>query len=104
MNQRLEELKQRVRQGEHRVWRRSEPISILEECEVEGLSWMRRVARLTARQCEAETPIIAPDEQIIFTRTLPASIPPMYSKEDWDHNTQGRTLHELGPIDQQHLC
>ena len=36
MNPRLEELKRRVRQGEHRVVRRSEPISILEECEAEG--------------------------------------------------------------------
>jgi formate C-acetyltransferase len=59
---------------------------------------MRRAARLTARQCEAETPVIAPDEQILFTRTLPALIPPMYSNEDWPLLIQGRTLHELGPI------
>jgi formate C-acetyltransferase len=98
MNQRLEQLKQRVRQGEHRVLRRSEPISILEECEAERLSWMRRAARLTTRQCEAERPLIVPDEQIVFTRTLPALIPPIYSKEDWDLLTNGRTLHELGPI------
>lgn len=98
MNLRLEELKRRVRQGEHRGLRKSEPIDILEECEAEGLSWMRRAARLTVRQCEAEMPVIASDEQIVFTRTLPAVIPPIYSKEDWDRNCEGRTLHELGPI------
>ncbi len=98
MNQRLEGLKQRVRRGEHQILRRPEPISILEECEVEELSWMRRVARLTVRQCEAETPIIAPDEQIVFTRTLPADTPPIYSKEDWERHSEGQTLHELGPI------
>ncbi|HLO29079.1 MAG TPA: pyruvate formate lyase family protein, partial [Anaerolineales bacterium] len=98
MNQRLEELKAKVRRGEHRELRRREPIRILDECEAEGLSWMRRAARLTVRQCEAEIPVITPHEQIVFTRTLPAAIPPIYSKEAWDRHYEGRTRHELGPI------
>jgi formate C-acetyltransferase len=98
MNERIEELKRRVRAGEHKHWRKSTPISILEECEAGDLSWPQRMARLTRRQCEAETVVIEPDEQIVFTRTLPAAIPPIYRQEEWARLTAGRTLHELGPI------
>lgn len=98
MNQRLEEMKYRVREGEHHSVRRSAPIRILEECEAENLSWMQRAARLTVRQCEAETPVILPGEKIVFTRTLPAAIPALYSAEEYAQVTAGRTMHELGPI------
>ncbi len=74
------------------------PSTCWTECEAEGLSWPQRAARLTRRQCEAETPVILPGERIAFTRTLPAGIPPIYTPEDWQRLTAGRTLHELGPI------
>jgi formate C-acetyltransferase len=98
MNPRIEQLKRKVRDGEHRALRKKEPVHVLAECEAENLSWMKRAARLTVRQCEAETVIIEPDERIVFTRTLPAAIPAIYSPEDWGRLTAGRTLHELGPI------
>ena len=97
MNDQLEFMKKRVRAGEHRSLRQAAPIDILAECEAENLSWPRRVARLVRRQCEAEQVVIAPDEQIVFTRTLPA-VPPIYNSEDWARLTAGRTLHELGPV------
>ena len=71
MNPRIERLKQRARDGEHHSLRRQEPVRLLEECEAEHLSWSRRVARLTVRQCEAEIVVVPPDERIVFTRTLP---------------------------------
>lgn len=98
MNERLLAMKQRVRDGEHRRFRRTEPIKILDECERERLSWMQRAARLTVRQCEAESPVLSPDERIVFTRTLPPIIPTFYTSEDYARITAGRTLHELGPI------
>jgi Pyruvate formate lyase-like len=98
MNERLEELKRRTRNGEQKAFRRPEPISVLEECEAENLSWPKRVARLMVRQCEAETVVIGANEQIVFTRTVPAAIPELYSPADWTRITAGRTLHESGPI------
>jgi pyruvate-formate lyase len=98
MNRRIEELKRRVRDGKRQVLRKKEPINILPECEADNLSWMKRVARLTIRQCEAETVVIEPDERIVFTRTLPATIPCIYPREHWERLTAGRTIHELGPI------
>ena len=96
MNDRLGFMKKSVRAAEYRSLRQAAPIDILAECEVENLSWPRRVARLVRRQCEAEQVMIAPEEQIVFTRTLP-TVPPIYNSEDWAYLTAGRTLHELGP-------
>jgi pyruvate-formate lyase len=98
MNERLQSMKIRVRSGDHFSLRRAEPITILEECDAEKLSWMQRAARLTVRQCQAERPVILADETIVFTRTSPAAIPALYSPEDYARITTGRTLHELGPI------
>src|SRR5271157_5484170 len=97
MNDRLELMKKRIRAGENRSARQIEPIDMLAECEAEDLSWPRRVARLVRRQCEAEQVLMAPDEQIVFSRTLPA-VPPIYNSKDWSRLTAGRTLHELGPV------
>ncbi|MCL4486723.1 MAG: pyruvate formate-lyase [Chloroflexi bacterium] len=97
MNERLENLRARVRAGEHKRWRQPAPPDVLRECEREGLSWMRRAARLTRRQCEAERVVVEPDERLAFTRTVP-SIPATYSPEDWSRLTAQRTLHEFGPI------
>jgi formate C-acetyltransferase len=97
MNERLILLKRRMKAGEHRTMRQAQPIDLLPECESEGLSWPRRVARLVRRQCEAEHVFIGPEEKIVFTRTVPG-VPPVYSPEDWSNLTAGRILHELGPV------
>lgn len=97
MNERLERLKECVRAGEFKRFRQPESPDVLAEFERDHLSWMQRAARLTRRQCESERVIIEPDEQIVFTRTLPG-IPPLYSDHNWSALTAGHTLHELGPI------
>ncbi len=98
MNERLENLKLKVRAGEQKKYRRDEIVDILPECEKENLSWIKRAARLTIKQCGAETPIIEPDERIVYTRTLPSAIPEIYSPEELASLTRGKILHELGPV------
>ncbi len=97
MNQRLEKMKLRVRDREHKRLRQESPPDVLSECEGEGLSWIRRAARLTRRQCEAETVVIPSDERIVFTRTIPG-VPPIYSPKDWEALFINKKAHELGPI------
>lgn len=94
---RLDTMKLRVRNLEHRRFRSPIPPDVLPECDAERLSWPRRAARLVRRMCEAEQPIIEPDQRIVFTRTTP-SVPPVYSPAEWTRLTAGRRLHELGPI------
>jgi pyruvate-formate lyase len=101
MNARLVSMRKRVRERQQRSLRQGQPIEVLSECERENLSWPRRVARLVHRQCQAEQPVIDPDERILFTRTLPG-VPPIYTPEEWSRLTDGCTLHELGPV--SNLC
>jgi hypothetical protein len=75
MNRRIEELKRRVRDGKRQVLRKKEPINILPECEADNLSWMKRVARLTIRQCEAETVVIEPEERYTSSARSIMSLP-----------------------------
>lgn len=91
MNERLTQLKQSVREREHSRFRQSAPPDILAECEREGLSWMRRAALLIRRMCEAEQVVIEPDDQIVFTRTVPF-IPPIYTDEKWAEISNRRAL------------
>jgi len=97
MNRRLEDMRRRIRDGEHKRFRLDAPPDVLSECEAEGLSWPKRAARLTRRMCEAERPVILPGERIAFTRTVP-TVPAYYPPDVWEELTRGRTLHELGPI------
>lgn len=97
MNSRLQALKERTRDRGYARFRTAQVPDVLTECEAEGLSWPRRAARLTRRMCEAEQPVIGQDERIVFTRTVPA-VPSIYTDEAWAALTEGRTLHELGPI------
>ena len=97
LSPRLAEMKRRIRAGEHHRFRVTDTVDILAECELEGLDWTQRSARLTRRLCEAQTVVIEPDERIVFTRTV-RRIPPLYRPEQMDALRAGRTFHELGPI------
>ncbi len=97
MNERLQNMKYRVRNFEHKKYRDRAPLDISVEFEAEGLSMIQRSARLTRRMCEAQTVVIEPDERIVFTRTS-LEVPPLYSPAELKLITGSRTLHELGPI------
>ena len=96
---RLERMKGRVRDGEHKRFRRDTVPDVLTGCDREGLSWPRRAARLVCRMCQAEGqhPVIEADDRIIFLRTI-TTVPQIYGPQTWSQLTQDRTLHELGPI------
>ena len=97
LSPRLAEMKRRIRAGEHHRFRITDSVDILAECELEGLDWTQRSARLTRRLCEAQSVVIEPDERIAFTRTV-KRIPALYRPEQFGELLAGRTFHELGPI------
>jgi pyruvate-formate lyase len=97
LSPRLDRMRRRVRDREHVQYRRTAAPDVLGECEAEGLSWLRRSARLTRRMCAAEQVVIELDERIVFTRTI-ASVPAIFSPEQWQKLFDRKTIHELGPI------
>ncbi len=97
MNARLKNLRQRVRERQQAVERTTPLPDVWAECESRNLSWMQRSAHRTRRMCEAERPVIWPEERIVFTRTIPG-VPPIFTEHQIGELIQGNTLHELGPI------
>ncbi len=95
LDDRLDALRVRTREGHFRRYRQATVPDLVVECDLESPSWPRRMARLTRRMCEAERVVIEADERIVFTRTLPAP-GPVYSPEALADLTDGRTLHEGG--------
>lgn len=75
MNDRLEELRTRARDGAHRHQRIEPPTVLFETPEFAALSPVRKIAREMAIVCAAEQPLISPDERIVFTRTVGKLIP-----------------------------
>jgi pyruvate-formate lyase len=96
---RLDRMKSRVRDGEHKRFRKDAAPDVQSECDREGFSWPRRAARLIRRMCEAEGqhPVIESDDRIVFLRTI-KTVPPIFDAQTWSDLTKDRTLHELGPI------
>jgi pyruvate-formate lyase len=97
VNERLAGLRARTRSGHFAAYRQADAPDLVAECDAEGLSWPRRMARLTRRMCEAERAVVEPDERIVFTRTVPR-VPPVYAPADLAVLTAGRTLHEGGLV------
>jgi len=97
LSPRLAAMKDRIRARQHDRFRDTDSIDLRTECDEEHLLWMQRAARLTRRMCEAQTVVIEPDEQIVFTRTV-RSVAPLYSPGELVALTDGRVFHELGPI------
>lgn len=97
LSPRLADLATRTRMRNFRRFRQTWKIELVDECRRENLPWPLRVSRLIRRMCEAEQPVVLPEERIAFTRTMQA-VPAIWSDEEWKNLTAGRTLHELGPI------
>lgn len=97
MNQRLTEMRERIRDRAQRDYRQPEPPDVVKECNAEELSWMQRMARRTHRMCEAEVPVIEQGDQIIFSRTIP-KVPGIFTEDEWVKLSDGRTVHALDSI------
>ncbi|MHC4124295.1 MAG: pyruvate formate lyase family protein [Planctomycetota bacterium] len=97
LSPRLEKIRAAVRSGEYKKYRRTNSPDVLSESQTGNYSWMKRMACLTRRMCQAQEPVILPDEKILFTRTTP-EIPLLYPADKWNEMLTEGIFHELGPI------
>ncbi len=96
MNRNLLALKESVRDRRHRRHRLASAPDVAADCSAKGLSLTRRMARRLQMLCEAEAPVIEPDEQIVFTRTVP-TIPPLYTEHEADAAKELYFINNLCP-------
>jgi pyruvate-formate lyase len=93
MNARIERLKHWIRTREYRTDSFENLCDFTKEMDADNLSWVRRVARLTTRMCEAQDIIINPDENIVFIQTTPVCST-VYNEDEWFKLIENKTLHE----------
>ncbi len=93
MNQRLENLRNKVRNREYKKYHLQAAPNFVEEFDKEKLTWTQRMARLAVRMCQLQKVVIEPDERIVFTQTVPPDST-IYTDEEFTELTEDRTLHE----------
>ncbi len=95
MKERIERLCAFTRNKRHARHRREQPIELT--ADLEGKSYMKRVAVRFKRLLEAEKPVFLPDERIVFTRTT-VEIPEVYTPNEMVNIRKGRFCHEMGRV------
>jgi len=87
-------LKEYVFEKKHHVYRKR-VAEVAEEYSRAGLSPAERMCRRFEMLCAAETPVILPEEQIVYLRTI-ENIPDCFTKEEWEKFHHEHFIHELG--------
>lgn len=88
-------LLQYILNKEHHKFRRECNVDFAGEFSKEGLSPAERMTRRFERLCAMETPVILPDEQICFVRTV-KNIPDCFTESEWEDIRAKHFIHELG--------
>jgi len=101
MNPRIEKLKEYILGGGHHQWRRTPEqagiATLSETFAVRELAPIDRTVEMLRALLEAETPVILPDEKIVFTRTITA-IPDIFTQAEWEEIKKTHYLHERGTL------
>lgn len=80
---------------EHHKFRHTVNWDLANEYAERGLSPIERMADRFERVCREETPVILPDEKIVFMRTV-ANLPAIFTDDEWKDINQKHYIHELG--------
>ncbi len=88
---------------EHHVYRKDHPAlaSLAEQFSAKGLSPIERMTRRFELLASAEEPVLLPDEEIAFMRTV-KTIPDCFTPAEWDEIRGKHYIHELGYL--SNLC
>ena len=81
----------------HHRFRKTVDWNLAEEYCAKGLTPIERMTDRFERLAAAETPVILPDEQICFMRTV-ANIPDCFTEQEWSEIKSKYYIHELGYI------
>lgn len=97
MTDRIERMLQDIRNGEHHKFRKEanyRPVKELADC---NMPPEERVTERLIEVLEAETPVILPEQKILFLRTV-KNLPEIYTEEEWENIKADHFIHELGRV------
>lgn len=98
MNSRIHTLKEYILQKKHHSFRRHPDETGLPDWNtMEKLSPLKRSTLCFTSVLAAETPVILPEEKLVFTRTVTV-VPSPFSPEEWAQIKKTKYLHEKGVI------
>lgn len=97
MTDRIKQLWRLIRSKEHHIYRKDVVFPAAELMKEEGLSPIQRKSRRLKEVLEAETPILLPEEQLVYLRTV-KNLPPVFTKEEWAEIESSHFIHELGHV------
>lgn len=101
MTDRIERMKRYILDKEHHVYRDHEKSRIItqlpEQMRSEQLSDFERSTKLFATIMKLETPVVRPDDNIVFMRTIEFA-PSIFTDEEWDDIKSTCYVHELGRV------
>ena len=82
---------------EHHQYRHTVDWNLGEEYSKNGVSPMERMTDRFERMIKEESPVILPDEKIVFLRTV-ANLPDCFTEKEWKELRKKYYIHELGYI------
>ncbi len=94
-------LLQYIVEKKHHVYRQPLNWDLAAEYSAKGLAPAERMADRFERLCAAQTPVLLPEEQIVFMRTV-SNIPAIFTDEEWAEISGKYRIHELGFL--SNLC
>ena len=102
MNERIENLKKYTTiDKSHRKYRKSSSEAGLaelpEDFRASGMGFQERAGNMLAAFLDAETPVILPEEKIVFTRTI-KDIPDYVTPSEWQDIRKSHFVHEKGEV------
>ncbi len=92
MNQKLYQF---ILNKEHHQYRHTVDWDLCGEYAAKGFSPIERMADRFERVTRAETPVILPDEQIVFLRTV-SNLLECFTENEWEQIKKDHYIHELG--------
>ena len=97
MNERIENLKKYTTiDKSHRKYRKSSAEAGLaelpEDFRASGMGFQERAGNMLAAFLDAETPVILPEEKIVFTRTI-KDIPDYVTPSEWQDIRKSHIVH-----------
>ena len=102
MNERIENLKKYTTiDKSHRKYRKSSTEAGLaelpEDFRASGMGFQERAGNMLAAFLDAETPVLLPEEKIVFTRTI-KDIPDYVTPSEWQDIRKSHFVHEKGEV------